>query len=247
MKIRLVVSGACPFCLEAEKVWRGVATEHGLEFAVLDIAQPEIAEQMKHLNLQTVPALLIDGVLRAVGVQSRAEALMLVQPVAEADDLSCALAHKKPDNVSAHELMQRMGISFSTDNRWFIISAQVYLMLAGLGLLINGSFLGDNAARPAFLHLFTLGFMLFLIYGLGSHMLPRFTGNPIREGAWPWLQMGLAHAGVAGYFVGYLAGSHALIIFGAIQAWLALLIFATRVWPVLWPNLAIKNGPPLFP
>ena len=127
-----------------------------------------------------------------------------------------------------------MGFTFSPDNRGFILAAQAYLMLAGLGLLMNGSFLSDNAARPAFLHLFTLGFMLFMIYGLASHMLPRFTGNPIREGVWPWLQMGFAHAGVAGYAVGYLIGWHGLVVAGAVLAWSALLLFTLRVWPVLW-------------
>ena len=163
---------------------------------------------------------LIDGTLRTVGVQSPEEALSLLHPVRQ----------------EAHDRMQQMGFNFSPDNRWFILAAQAYLMLAGLGLLMNGSFLSDNAARPAFLHLFTLGFMLFMIYGLASHMLPRFTGNPIREGAWPWLQMGLAHCGVIGYAVGYLAGWHNLVVVGAMLAWLSLAIFAARIWPVLWPR-----------
>lgn len=135
----------------------------------------------------------------------------------------------------AHERMQSMGLVFSSDNRWFVITAQVYLMLAGLGLLFNGSLLSDNTARPAFLHLFTLGFMLFMIYGLAAHMLPRFTGNPIREGALPWMQMGLAHGGVVGYVAGYLVGMHTLIVAGALLVWLSLGIFALRIWPVLWP------------
>jgi glutaredoxin len=219
MKIELIVSGVCPFCLEAEKVWRAAAADHGFEFAVLDIAQPEGAALAQRLKLQTVPALLIGGALRAVGVQSPEEALALLQPARQ----------------EAHDLMQRMGFSFSRDNRWFILSAQAYLMLAGMGLLINGSLLGDGATRPAFLHLFTLGFMLFMIYGLGSHMLPRFTGNPIREGVWPWLQMGLAHSGVVGFVAGYLAGRHLLVVVGAVLAWLSLAVFAFRAWPVLWP------------
>lgn len=219
MKIELIVSGTCPFCLEAEKVWRAAAADHGFEFAVLDIAQPEGAALAQRLKLQTVPALLIGGALRAVGVQRPEEALALLQSARQ----------------EAHDLMQRMGLTFSRDNRWFILAAQVYLMLAGMGLLINGSLLGDGATRPAFLHLFTLGFMLFMIYGLGAHMLPRFTGNPIREGIWPWLQMGLAHAGVAGFVAGYLAGWHALVVAGAVLAWLSLAVFAFRTWPVLWP------------
>lgn len=219
MKIELIVSGVCPFCLEAEKVWRAAAAGHGCEFYVVDVTQPEGAALAQRLKLQTVPALLIDGTLRAVGVQSPEEALTLLQPARQ----------------QAHDRMQQMGFTFSPDNRGFILAAQIYLMLAGLGLLMNGSFLNDDATRPAFLHLFTLGFMLFMIYGLAGHMLPRFTGNPIREGAWPWLQMGLAHGGVIGYAVGYLAGWYALVVVGAVLAWLALAVFAFRVWPVLWP------------
>lgn len=225
MKIELIVSGVCPFCLEAEKVWREVAADRGVEFYVVDIDQPEGAALAQRLKLQTVPALLIDGTLRAVGVQSPEEALTLLQPARQ----------------EAHDRMQQMGFTFSPDNRWFILAAQAYLMLAGLGLLMNGSLLSDNAARPAFLHLFTLGFMLFMIYGLASHMLPRFTGNPIREGAWPWLQMGLAHCGVIGYAVGYLAGRHTLIVVGAALTWLSLAVFTFRVWPVLW-NHSTNTG-----
>jgi glutaredoxin len=220
MKIELVVSGVCPFCLEAEKVWREVAADRGCEFYVVDIAQPEGAALAQRLNLKTVPALLIDGTLRAVGVQSRGEALTLLQPPRQ----------------EAHDRMQQMGFTFSPDNRGFILAAQAYLMLAGLGLLMNGSLLSDDAARPAFLHLFTLGFMLLMIYGLAGHMLPRFTGNPIRAGTWPWLQMGLAHGGVIGFAVGYLAGRHTLVVVGALLTWLSLTIFAFRVWPVLWPT-----------
>jgi hypothetical protein len=220
MKIELIVSGVCQFCLEAEKVWRTATADREFEFAVVDIGQPEGAALAQRLNLQTVPALMIDGTLRAVGVQSPEEALALIQPARQ----------------EVHAQMQRMGFTFSPDNRWFILAAQVYLMLAGLGLLMNGSLLSDTVARPAFLHLLTLGFMLFMIYGLGAHMLPRFTGNPIREGVWSWLQMGLAHCGVIGYVVGYLVGRHTLVVVGAVLTWLSLAVFTWRVWPVLWPR-----------
>lgn len=136
----------------------------------------------------------------------------------------------------AQNLMQKMGMSFSPENRRFVISAQIYLMLAGLGLVMDGSLLSDNASRPAFLHLFTLGFMLFMFYGLGGHMLPRFTGNPLPETRWSLVQMGLAHAGVVAYAMGYFAGWTALALGGAVLAWTALLIFTVRVWPVLWPR-----------
>lgn len=79
MKIKLIVSGVCPFCQEAEKVWRAVAADHGLEFSVADISQPEGMALAQRLQLQIVPAILIDGTLRAVGVQSPEEALTLLQ------------------------------------------------------------------------------------------------------------------------------------------------------------------------
>ncbi|MFA7243203.1 MAG: hypothetical protein WC091_24105 [Sulfuricellaceae bacterium] len=135
----------------------------------------------------------------------------------------------------AQNLMQKMGMSFSPENRRYVISAQIYLMPAGLGLVVDGSLLSDSASRPAFLHLFTLGFMLFMFYGLGAHMLPRFTGNPLPETRWSLLQMGAAHAGVAAYAVGYFAGWTTLALGGAVLAWTALLIFTLRVWRVLWP------------
>jgi len=140
-----------------------------------------------------------------------------------------------------HGAMEAMGFVLSTDNRWFLLAAFLYLMLAGLGLPINGSLLSDGTSRPAFLHLFTLGFLAMMIYGLGGHMLPRFTGTPIRMGMWPWLQMGLAHMGVAGYVIGYLAGWHSLTITGAILAWLGLAVFTWRVWPTLWAD--VGSGP----
>lgn len=232
MKIELVVSGDCDYCLEAQRVWREIAAERDMEFALLDISLPRHAELLQRLKLQTVPALLLDGVLRAVGVQSRVEALALIRDTADS-----APHPENPQRTEAHDLMQRMGgMGFSPANRRFVMFAQAYLMLAGLGLLIDGSLLSDGPSRPAFLHLFTLGFMAFLIYGLGGHMLPRFTGNPIREGAWAWVQMGLAHAGVGCFAAGYFAGETSLVIMGAILAWLSLALFTLRVWPVLWPR-----------
>lgn len=221
MKVELLVSAGCAACAEAEAVWRRVAGEYELELAVLDIAQPPGAPLAERLALKAVPALLIDGKLKAVGVICFEEARELVQAAPP----------------RAHATMLRMGMFFSGDNRWFVVSAQVYLILAGLGLVLNGSFLSDSASRPAFLHLFTVGFMLFMIFGLGAHMLPRFTGNPMAEGGrWPWLQMGLGHGGVMGYAAGYFAGLPALALAGAVAAWLSLLIFVARVWPVLWPS-----------
>ena len=226
MKVELLVSEWCQSCHQAEKIWRNVVEEKDVEFAVLDMGQPEGKALVSRLRLKTIPALVIDGELKGIGVQSLAEARTLV---------AAAPSKAKSD-------MQHAGISLSTDNRFFAITSMMYLMLSGLGLVINGALLSDGPARPVALHLFTVGFVLSLIYALGAHMLPRFTGNPIRMGGWPWAQMGLLNVGLLGYVAGYLAGLHAVIVAGGGLIWLSLLVFILRIWPVLWPKDNLKSG-----
>lgn len=220
MKVQLLVSEWCASCHQAEKVWREVATERAFEFSVLDMGQPEGKALVSRLRLKTIPALIIDDELKGIGVQSIAEARKFVE-----------LAPPK-----IHTSMQHAGLSLSADNRWFVLSGLAYLALGGAGLIIDGSLLSDGPARPVALHFVTLGFMVFLIYGLGAHMLPRFSGNPILQGIWPWLQMAAAHAGMLGYAAGFLFGFAALSVLGGVLAWLASLLFSVRLWPVLWPR-----------
>lgn len=220
MKVELLVSEWCASCHQSEKIWREVAEEKDIEFAVLDMAQPEGRALVSQLRLKTIPALVIDGELKGIGVQTFAEARAWV---------AAAPAKQKTD-------MQHAGLSLSLDNRLFMLGAMIYLMLGGLGLVINGALLSDGPARPVALHLVTVGFMLMLVYGLGAHMLPRFTGNPILRGAWPWIQMGLVHAGLLAYSAGFLAGVYLVVIAGGALIWLSLLVFTMRIWSVLWPK-----------
>ena len=220
MKVELLVSEWCASCHQSEKIWREVTEEKDIEFAVLDMAQPEGRALVSQLRLKTIPALVIDGELKGIGVQTFAEARAWV---------AAAPAKQKTD-------MQHAGLSLSLDNRLFMLGAMIYLMLGGLGLVINGALLSDGPARPVALHLVTGGFMLMLVYGLGAHMLPRFTGNPILMGVWPWIQMGLVHAGLLAYSAGFLAGVYLVVIAGGALIWLSLLVFTVRIWPVLWPK-----------
>lgn len=220
MKVELLVSEWCASCHQSEKIWREVAEEKAIEFAVLDMAQPEGRALVSRLRLKTIPAVVIDGELKGIGVQTFAEARAWV---------AAAPAKRKTG-------MQHAGLALSLDNRLFLLGAMVYLMLGGLGLVIHGALLSDGPARPVALHLVTVGFMLMLIYGLGAHMLPRFTGNPILMGVWPWIQMGLVHAGLVAYSAGFLFGNYPMIISGGGLIWLSLVIFTLRIWPVLWPK-----------
>lgn len=218
MRVQLLVSEWCAPCHQAEKIWRAVAEERAVEFEVLDVGQPEGRELIGRLRVRSIPALVIDGELKGIGVQSREEALGLVA--------------RAPPRVAGAE--HHVGLGLETPSRIALLSAAVYLVIAGAALPFFGGLLADGPARPAPLHVFTLGFVTFMVYGLGEHMLPRFTGNPIRRGWWAGAQLALAHAGVLALAVGFWRSIFLLAIAGGVAAWLAFLLFTVRLWPVLW-------------
>ncbi|MDA8389313.1 MAG: thioredoxin family protein [Gammaproteobacteria bacterium] len=78
MEVRLLVSQWCPVCPQAEAVWAEVAKRHPIDYRVLDIAKPEGRTLVAGLRIRTVPAVVIDGGLKAVGVQSMHDALALL-------------------------------------------------------------------------------------------------------------------------------------------------------------------------
>lgn len=219
MKVELLVSEWCASCHQAEKVWRQVSEERDFDFAVVDMGQPEGKALVSRLRLKTIPALIIDGQLVAIGVQPLEEARRLV-------------AGAPPKQVGA---TRHIGLAMSLTGRMAVHASMIYLVLAGTALFQGSLFLAGYA-RPAALHLFTLGFLTFLIYALGEHMLPRFTGNPIRMGAVAWLQQALGHAGLIALAAGFWFGWPLLAATGGAVAWIALLIFTLRLWPVLWPR-----------
>lgn len=223
MKVELLVSEWCPTCPQAEKVWRQVAEERDIEFAVLDMMQPEGRALAQRLRIRTIPAVAVDGVLQAVGVQS----------LSDAQRMAAAAPLRKRASL------RHAGMLLSADNRAFIAAAMIYLMLSGAWLLAQGSLVTGGALRPIGIHLFGAGFVLSLIYGLGSHMLPRFTGNPIRAGAWAWTQFFAIHAGIVVFSAGFALSSEHVALTGGILMWLSLSIYAWRVWPVLWPRLSV--------
>jgi thioredoxin-like negative regulator of GroEL len=79
VKVQLLVSASCAPCDQAEKVWREVAAECALDFSVVDLGGPEGQALAERLRLRTIPALVIDGRLIAIGVQSPEEARALVR------------------------------------------------------------------------------------------------------------------------------------------------------------------------
>ena len=206
MRVELLVSEWCVTCPAAEAVWRTVAAEKDIDYAVLDLAQPEGKRLARELRIRSIPALVIDGELKAVGVLPLAEAREMV-----------AAAPARPARAARHG-----GLLLGRDERLFALSALAWLIAAGAAMLVSGSLL---APVPA--HLFG-GFVLCLIYALGAHMLPRFTGRPIRGGAWSLAQLALANAGIGLFGLGAMLAGGALL-------WFSLALFSIRLWPVLIP------------
>jgi glutaredoxin len=83
MKVQLLVSETCVPCHQAEKIWREVASDLNLDFTVLDLEGPPGRELAERLKLKTIPAVVVDGDLVAIGVQSREEARELVNMLSD--------------------------------------------------------------------------------------------------------------------------------------------------------------------
>jgi thiol-disulfide isomerase/thioredoxin len=217
MKVQLLVSEWCNPCRAAEEIWRRVAEEKAITFEVLDVAQPEGRAVASPRGIRTVPATVIDGTLKKVGVPTRDEALALV--AGAGDRAASSLRH--------------VGLSLEATSRWAIAAAALYLALAGSALVLGGGIVGDAPWRAAAVHVFGIGFVTLMIFGLGEHLLPRFTGAPIRMGAAAWLQQALAHAGTLLLAGGLYAEARTLAVAGGVLMWLAFALFAARVVPVL--------------
>lgn len=228
IRVQLLVSEWCTPCRAAEEAWRQVAQRKDIAFEVLDVAQREGRAVVARLGVKSVPATVVDGVLRHVGVPTGRQAMEFVAGA--------------PDRTE--QGMRYVGLALSGTSRWAIASSAIYLALAASSLLFGGDFAGDAPWRAAALHTFGLGFLTMIIFGLGEHMLPRFVGAPIRSGRLAWIQLGLVHAGLLLLVAGVAAGVRTVAACGGLLAWSAFAVFAFRIAPVLrHPDGANVTGP----
>ncbi len=84
MKLQLLVSKWCPTCPAAEKVWSEAAARQGLMLEVLDVGNADGRRVATDLGIRTIPAMVIDGKLRALGTSTLGQALALLQEGAAA-------------------------------------------------------------------------------------------------------------------------------------------------------------------
>lgn len=217
IKVQLLVSEWCTPCRGAEEVWKRVAQKKAIALEVLDVGQREGRAVVARLGVKTVPATVIDGVLRHVGVPTGKDAFGLVAGAAD----------------KAAGSSQYVGMTLEATSKWAIAASAVYLTLAGAALVFGRGIAGDPPWRAAALHVFGLGFMAFSIFGFGEHMLPRFTGAPIRGGWVAYTQQVLAHVGTVLLVAGLAINDRAVALAGGMLAWSAFALFAARLLPVL--------------
>ncbi|HEX7328136.1 MAG TPA: thioredoxin family protein [Casimicrobiaceae bacterium] len=217
--MQLLTSEWCAPCRDAEEVWRAIADRRDIAFEVLDVAQPEGRAIVSRLGVRTIPSTIIDGMLGHIGVPSPSEATALVAAA--------------PERAAGPPASRYVGMSLEATSAWSVVSAVFYLALGGAALVFGGGIDGDPPWRAAALHVYGMGFIAFVVLGLGEHLLPRFTGAPIRAGASAWWQFGLVHAATLLIAAGALAGARAIEITGGCAALAAFALFAWRLVPVL--------------
>ena len=122
-------------------------------------------------------------------------------------------------------------------NRWFIAAALVYALLGGL---IGLAWLADAAALPplalrAHAHLMLVGFVGMMIFGVGLHVLPRFTGRTLFSERTADAQFWLANAGLLAMVSGWFLNVRGLSSAGGAALWLAFALFAVNVAATVRP------------
>lgn len=116
-------------------------------------------------------------------------------------------------------------------NRWFVAAALVYALaggLVGLAWLANPELVPGNALR-LHAHFMLVGFVGMMTFGVGLHMLPRFTGRALFSERAADVQFYAANLGLLTMGAGWLAASPALAVAGGALLWAGFALFALNV------------------
>ncbi|GBE36419.1 cytochrome C and Quinol oxidase polypeptide I [bacterium BMS3Bbin07] len=90
----------------------------------------------------------------------------------------------------------------------FIVMSLVYLAVAsvlGILMIVNPDFL---TLRFVHSHFMLLGWVSMMIYGVGYHILPRFSGRLLKSKAMAEVQFWLANIGLIGLAISYTLGTY---------------------------------------
>lgn len=122
--------------------------------------------------------------------------------------------------------------------------AGMFYLLAGVTLgVIFLIFPSAVKLKTIHVHLNLVGFVLFVIFGVAYHILPRFRGRPLHSEGLARFQLVVANLGLLGLLLFWaleayfdIAGAEALqAAFGALLG-LSILLFVYNMGRTLWPN-----------
>ncbi len=114
----------------------------------------------------------------------------------------------------------------------FIKSSLIYFAIAalvGLEITFMPNHLG--ALMPMHAHLMLLGWITMMIYGVGYHILPRFSASPLYSDKLANVQFYLSNIGLIGMAISFVlrnymdVGAVLLVVFSIITA-MSILLFA---------------------
>ena len=120
---------------------------------------------------------------------------------------------------------------------WFIRCAIIYFLLA----ILLGIHMSMNSViypwMPIHAHFNLLGWMSMMIYGVGYHILPRFSGKPLFSDALANAQLWLSNIGLIGMAAGWFVKSHGgtntvLLVFSLLEA-LSVVFFAVNMFKTI--------------
>jgi cbb3-type cytochrome oxidase subunit 1 len=128
--------------------------------------------------------------------------------------------------------------------RRFLRSSLVWLAI-GIVLALVMAFRPYEAAalRPAHAHANLLGFVSMMIFGVAYHVVPRFTGAPLRSRVLPVVHLWLANAGLALLVTGWTArvfvpvAGNAAVQAGAVISATGAALFIFNLWRTLDASL----------
>ncbi len=109
---------------------------------------------------------------------------------------------------------------------WFIRLSMAYFVAGSLMgvLFVFRPYMAGTDYVAMHVHLNLLGWMSMMIFGVGYHVLPRFSGRPLYSRRLSVVQFWSANAGLVGMAAGwglrahgYAAGGTLLAVFGAVM------------------------------
>jgi hypothetical protein len=123
---------------------------------------------------------------------------------------------------------------------WFVRAfLKAALAWLGLGVTLGVAMAihpGWIVYRPAHVHMNLLGFVTMMIFGVGYHVLPRFSGHGLHSRRLAGIHWGLANLGLATMVAGFVLAPHlgaratpVLALGGTLSAWGAYL-FIFNIW-----------------